>query len=175
MILTDEILGTVEEKKAQDGRSYPFAHNAWPDLALVKVTEVDPTDPYAMFTFGQLFGRADKRRQVFHRCIPPEVPLHSPYVNVIKREGHGTSNVRFTWADPKGQEDTLPRNVLALIEPPKRWQPSIDGPARYVLVHPAVIVELGCVHEYVVIAKGNCYTRQQCTQCQHIFAIDSGD
>jgi len=26
-----------------------------------------------------------------------------------------------------------------------------------------------------VIAKSNCYVRQQCTKCQHIFAIDSGD
>lgn len=150
--------------------------NAWPSLPIKSVDLVDPTNPYAVLDFGKRIGSATKMRQVFNRLIPTSVPL---YGLRVAREGNGTTNVLFTLADARGQEDAeATRDVLALIDFRTHWRssnPTTGDRGGYELVDPAVVVRLGCDHQYREIAKGNCYTRQRCTLCGHTWAVDSGD
>lgn len=169
MTITDERLGKGDH----------HSHwNAWTDLPVKDITRVDPTDAYAVLDFGKKFGGADKMRQVYNRLIPADVPLYSAY-GPKTRDGHGTTNVHFALAPARGQEDhDATRDVLALIDFPVKWRPSnptTGDRGGYELVHPAVIIRLGCDHDYLEIASGNCYTRQRCTKCGHIWAVDSGD
>lgn len=152
--------------------------NHWPAWPIVKVDKVDKDDPYAMLQFGARLGSASKARQVRTCDIPTDVPIYRAYPSGYTGDRkdmprHALCSVTFCWASPKGQEDSYEgRHVLVLFEPPSKWDSTLK---RMALVGPAVVVSIGCTHEYETLTKRNCFIRQRCTICGHTYAIDSGD
>jgi hypothetical protein len=143
--------------------------NDWPDMAVVAISEVDPSDPIAMYHFGYIEGSATVYRQVRNERLPDDV--------AAKLKSWGTLywlvQTRFTLAAARGQYDDLAtRNILALIGP-KRGYDHKDRKATF--ESPALIIELGCEHEYKVIHHMHCYTKSQCVHCANVVEVDTSD
>jgi hypothetical protein len=150
--------------------------NGWPDkLELVRVTEVDLSDPKEAFRYGGLCARPHEFRQVRFFEFPAEVqPL-------LKATGWNDSEqslvyVHFTLAGARGQEDdSTRRNILAVTEPRTNYGArGADGKYSY---HDGVLIEIGCNHDYSDAGSNHQrgYHKGLCKRCGHKFMRDSSD
>lgn len=143
--------------------------NSWPNMELVRVTEVDMSDPYEAYKFGYLMGDARIYRQIRCEEIPDEV------TELLKK--YGTyRHLIYAWVTlkaPHGQlDDEHKRNALVLIEPNSSYD---FVSKKHTYTSPALVIEIGCDHDYETVQSRRCYTEGKCRKCQHTWAVDSSD
>lgn len=143
--------------------------NAWPDMDVVAVTVIDMNDPMAAHNFGYLEGASEVYRQVRDVNLPQEVQSRLRNWKTL----YHLVQTRFVLATAHGQgDDVETRNIYALIGA------KIDydfKTRRRFFATPALIIELGCDHDYEVRHPFRCVSTGECRKCGHTWEVDSGD
>lgn len=136
-------------------------YNDWPDLPIVKVETWDLNDPKVARQYGYMEAKSEVRRAPTHGSLPALVRSYLP-----KAPDNYAIRVDFLYARSHGwvHDDVETRNILAIMAPYH-----LRGPEIY----PAVVVELGCAHEFKGTSTQRGWHSYTCVKCGHHYEDDS--
>ncbi len=170
----------ILERRVTDASPLGDNWNDWPSgLDCIQVEELDCSDPLQAYRYAHLLGVAQggggKMRQVRSKLLPIAVSIaltrHRPHGRLYDIE-----SVHFVLATPHGQVDSPEtRNILALFDPRRGYDFKAN---RSVFDTPALVVTLGCDHDYDgshPYGPNRGYYQATCKRCGHRFEVDSGD